>query len=113
MKKYRVPSFLLALALAAGLAAPTALASEAPADTSPAPVVTPKEPVESAILNEMEVDAAAAILVDADPGTVLYEQNARFWRRTLGHCKHRPAFWTHLSKDSFLKCLQQETGGPM
>ena len=80
MKKYRVPSFLLALALAAGLAAPTALASEAPADTSPAPVVTPQEPVESAILNEMEVDAAAAILVDADTGTVLYEQNAHAQR---------------------------------
>ena len=80
MKKYRVSSFLLALALAAGLAAPTALASEAPADTSPAPVVTPQEPVESAILNEMEVDAAAAILVDADTGTVLYEQNAHAQR---------------------------------
>ena len=94
MKKYRVPSFLLALALAAGLAAPTALASEAPADTSPAPVVTPKEPVESAILNEMEVDAAAAILVDADTGTVRSEQNAHAQRYPASITKGMTALLT-------------------
>ena len=61
MKKYRdrITSFLLSLALTAGLCVPAALAAEStpPESTeSPAPVtVTPKEPVESEILNSMQV----------------------------------------------------------
>lgn len=82
MKKYthRITSFLLSLALAAGLCVPAALAAEStpPESTeSPAPVtVTPKEPVESEILNSMQVEATAAILVDVGTGTVLYEYSA-------------------------------------
>ena len=82
MKKYRdrITSFLLSLALTAGLCVPAALAAEStpPESTeSPAPVtVTPKEPVESEILNSMQVEATAAILVDVGTGTVLYEYNA-------------------------------------
>ena len=73
MKKYRLFRSLLALALAAGLTLPTALA--APPEATPA-VVTPKAPVESQLLSDMHIEAAAAILVDADTGTVLFDQNA-------------------------------------
>ena len=80
MKKYfcRPCAFLLSLALTAGLLAPAALAAPpASPEPDPAPVaVTPKAPVESEILNSMEVEAAAAILVDVETGTVLYEKEA-------------------------------------
>ena len=76
MKKYRLFRSLLALALAAGLTLPTALAAQsAPPEATPA-VVTPKAPVESQLLSDMHIEAAAAILVDADTGTVLFDQNA-------------------------------------
>ena len=39
-------------------------------------MVTPKAPVESQLLSDMHIEAAAAILVDADTGTVLFDQNA-------------------------------------
>lgn len=66
MKKYRLFRSLLALALAAGLTLPTALAAQsAPPEATPA-VVTPKAPVESQLLSDMHIEAAAAILVDAD-----------------------------------------------
>ena len=65
MKKYRLFRSLLALALAAGLTLPTALAAQsAPPEATPA-VVTPKAPVESQLLSDMHIEAAAAILVDA------------------------------------------------
>ena len=81
MKKYlcRIGSFLLALALTAGLGSPAALASSTPPPVTetPSPAATAKEPVESEILNSMQVEAAAAILVDVDTGAVLYEYNAQ------------------------------------
>lgn len=81
MKKYsrRIRCLLLTLVLTAGLSAPAALATEAnPPETTPASptVATPKEPVESEILNSMHVEATAAILVDTGTGTILYEQAA-------------------------------------
>lgn len=88
MKKYRrrLLSLLLALGLTASLSAPTALAAgpdrtEPPAATPGAgPVVEEKEPVESRLVNEMHVEAAAAILVDADTGAVLYDQDSHVQR---------------------------------
>ncbi|MGN8968523.1 D-alanyl-D-alanine carboxypeptidase family protein [Intestinimonas sp. HCP28S3_D6] len=90
MKKYRrsLLSLLLALSLSLSLTTPWALASspapetetpaatETPETTPPGPVVEEKTPVESQLLNDMHIEAAAAILVNADTGTVLYEQNA-------------------------------------
>ena len=59
MKKYRLFRSLLALALAAGLTLPTALAAQsAPPEATPA-VVTPKAPVESQLLSDMHIEAAA------------------------------------------------------
>ena len=55
MKKYRLFRSLLALALAAGLTLPTALAAQsAPPEATPA-VVTPKAPVESQLLSDMHI----------------------------------------------------------
>ena len=86
MKKYRrsLLSLLLALSLSLSLTTPWALASsaapedtEAPVETTPpGPVVEEKTPVESQLLNDMHIEATAAILVDAATGTVLYEQDA-------------------------------------
>ena len=67
MKKSRLLSALLLLALLAGLLTTAASAAEA----SPPPGGSG-----SAILDAMEVDATAAILVDPDTGEVLYEKNA-------------------------------------
>lgn len=79
MKKIRLLPLLLSLALMAGLLAPAALAAQtAPPESTP-PLqteVTPKPEVESQILRDMNIEAAAAILVDADTGTVLFDQNA-------------------------------------
>lgn len=88
MKKYRrrLLSLLLALGLTASLSAPTTLAAgpdgtEPPVATPGAgPVVEEKEPVESRLVNEMHVEAAAAILVDADTGAVLYDQDSHVQR---------------------------------
>ena len=68
MKKSRLLSALLLLVLLAGLLTTGASAEEAaePADGGSG----------SAILDAMDVDATAAILVDDDYGEVLYEQNA-------------------------------------
>ena len=81
MKKYRrsLLSLLLALSLSLSLTTPWALASsaapedtEAPVETTPpGPVVEEKTPVESQLLNDMHIEATAAILVDAATGTVL------------------------------------------
>ena len=60
MKKLRVFSLLLTLTLLTGLLSPYAAASGSG----------------SAILDGMQVQAKAAILVDADYDEVLYEQNA-------------------------------------
>ena len=60
MKKLRVFSILLTLTLLTGLLSPYAAASGSG----------------SAILDGMQVQAKAAILVDADYDEVLYEQNA-------------------------------------
>ena len=81
MKKYRrrLPVRLLSLCLALALAAPWALAASPdpqPAETAQ-PAAVQKEPVESQILQDMYIDGTAAILVDAQTGTVLYEQAAR------------------------------------
>ena len=90
MKKYRrsLLSLLLALSLSLSLTTPWALASsaapetetpaatETPETTPPGPVVEEKTPVESQLLNDMHIEATAAILVDATTGTVLYEQDA-------------------------------------
>ena len=90
MKKYRrsLLSLLLALSLSLSLTTPWALASsaapetetpaatETPETTPPGPVVEEKEAVESQLLNDMHIEATAAILVDAATGTVLYEQDA-------------------------------------
>ena len=90
MKKYRrsLLSLLLALSLSLSLTTPWALASsaapetetpaatETPETTPPGPVVEEKTPVESQLLNDMHIEATAAILVDAATGTVLYEQDA-------------------------------------
>ena len=68
MKKSRLLSALLLLALLAGLLTTGASAEEA------------AEPTDggsgSAILDAMDVDATAAILVDPDSGEILYEKNA-------------------------------------
>ena len=68
MKKSRLLSALLLLALLAGLLTTGASAEEAaePADGGSG----------SAILDAMDVDATAAILVDPDSGEILYEKNA-------------------------------------
>ena len=86
MKKYRrsLLSLLLALSLSLSLAAPWALAASAAPEDTEAPVETPaagpvveeKEAVESQLLNDMHIEATAAILVDAATGTVLYDQDA-------------------------------------
>ena len=78
MKKYRrsLLSLLLALSLSLSLAAPWALAASAAPEDTEAPVETPaagpvveeKEAVESQLLSDMHIEAAAAILVDADTG---------------------------------------------
>lgn len=76
MKKYRLSSLFLSLALTVGLLTPAALA-DAPSDPSPSPSpVVSAAPVESQLLNDMHVEAASAILIDADTGTVLYDQNS-------------------------------------
>ena len=68
MKKSRLLSALLLLALLSGLLTTGASAEEA------------AEPTDggsgSAILDAMDVDATAAILVDPDSGEILYEKNA-------------------------------------
>ena len=61
MKKYAFLSLFLALLLVLPLTAPVALAAEGGSG--------------SAILDAMEVNAAAAVLVDPDTGEVLYEKN--------------------------------------
>ena len=61
MKKYAFLSLFLALLLGLPLTAPVALAAEGGSG--------------SAILDAMEVNAAAAVLVDPDTGEVLYEKN--------------------------------------
>ena len=61
MKKYTFLSLFLALLLVLPLTAPVALAAEGGSG--------------SAILDAMEVNAAAAVLVDPDTGEVLYEKN--------------------------------------
>ena len=90
MKKYRrsLLSLLLALSLSLSLTTPWALASSAAPETeTPAATETPETtprgpvgeentPVESQLLNDMHIEATAAILVDAATGTVLYEQDA-------------------------------------
>ena len=85
MKKYRrsLLSLLVALSLSLSLTTPCALAaSPAPETTAPVgteepgPVVVEKDPIESQILQDMHIEATAAILVDASTGTVLYEQEA-------------------------------------
>ena len=90
MKKYRrsLLSLLLALSLSLSLPTPRPPPPPAPANknppappepretTPPGPVVEEKTPVESQLLNDMHIEATAAILVDAATGTVLYEQDA-------------------------------------
>ena len=86
MKKYRrsLLSLALALSLSLSLAAPWAQAASAAPEGTEAPVETPaagpvvevKEEVESQLLNDMHIEATAAILVDAATGTVLYDQDA-------------------------------------
>ena len=65
MKKSRLLSFLLCLALAVSLLSASASAAE-----------TDTQGSGSAILDAMDVDARAAILVDPDTGEILYEKNA-------------------------------------
>ena len=60
MKKSRLLSVLLCLALLSGLLATFASAADSG----------------SAILDEMDVNAKAAVLVDPDTGEILYEKNA-------------------------------------
>lgn len=80
MRKYRLRllNLFLSLALAAGLAMPVALADETapPESTAPIQTAAPKPELESQLLKDMRIEAAAAILMDADTGTVLYDQNA-------------------------------------
>ena len=67
MKKSRLLSALLLLALLAGLLTTAASAAESPDEAGGSG---------SAILDAMDVDATAAILVDPDSGEILYEKNA-------------------------------------
>ena len=86
MKKYRrsLLSLALALSLSLSLAAPWAQAASAAPEGTEAPVETPaagpvvevKEEVESQLLNDMHIEATAAILVEAATGTLLYDQDA-------------------------------------
>jgi len=82
MKKLSLCSFLLSLSLLAGLLAPpaSAAAAQQPASKPEQLISYASDPTVSsggsAILSGMRIEAGAAILVDADYGQVLYEQNA-------------------------------------
>ncbi len=90
MKKNRILSFLLSLALGASLLSVPALAAEidthAAAEGEVVEEVDIRQTADSSqsqIIADMHVEAGSAILVDADTGEILYEQDA--------HVKRYPA----------------------
>ncbi len=89
MKKNRILSLFLSMVLGASLLSVPALAAANPSTAAEGEVIQEVEDHQTAsadqsqIIADMHVDAGSAILVDADTGEILYEQDA--------HTKRYPA----------------------
>jgi len=104
MKKYRFFAAALSLALTLGLAAP-AFAAQSPAP-SPEPTTSfsvGEGSAQSQLVADMEISGTAAILMNAQTGDVLYEQNA--------HEKRYPASITKVM--SALLCIEAIDAGKL